>query len=57
MAHVNTSIVDDVLSLPCAARVEWVELLLSSLDAPDKKSMPCGRLKLSQDLMHMRQVN
>ncbi|MFT4928915.1 MAG: putative addiction module component (TIGR02574 family) [Phenylobacterium sp.] len=37
MAHVNKSIVNDVLSLPSAARIELVELLLSSLDTPDKK--------------------
>jgi hypothetical protein len=34
MIHVTKSIVDNVLSLPSAARVE---LLLSSLDIPDQK--------------------
>ncbi len=37
MSHVDKAIVDDALSLPAAQRVELVELLLASLDTPDKK--------------------
>ena len=37
MAHLSKSIAANVLSLPSAARVELVELLLSSLDSSDKE--------------------
>ncbi|WP_250657512.1 addiction module protein [Alkalimarinus coralli] len=37
MTHIDKTIVGDALSLPVTQRVELVELLLSSLDNPDKK--------------------
>ena len=36
MNHVDKEIIGDVLSLPIAKRIELVELLLASLDAPDR---------------------
>ncbi|MFT6694467.1 MAG: putative addiction module component (TIGR02574 family) [Neolewinella sp.] len=35
--HINKNIAGNALSLPVTQRVELVELLLSSLDHPDKK--------------------
>ena len=37
MAHVNKEIVGEALSLSIEEKVELVEILLSSLDEPDKK--------------------
>lgn len=37
MAHVNKEIVGEALSLSLEEKVELVEILLSSLDEPDKK--------------------
>ena len=37
MMHVDKNIAGNALSLPVTQRVELVELLLSSLDHPDKK--------------------
>jgi len=37
MMHVDKIIADNALSLPVIQRVELVELLLSSLDHPDKE--------------------
>jgi len=37
MMHIDKNIAGNALSLPVTQRVELVELLLSSLDHPDKK--------------------
>ncbi len=37
MIHIDKNIAGNALSLPVTQRVELVELLLSSLDHPDKK--------------------